>query len=695
MSIAGTPPLLKIENLRVGIKTPRGTLFAVDGVDLEVSPGEILGIVGESGSGKSVTALSILRLFEIPNQVTTGRIVFEGTDILQMREAELRHLRGNRISMILQDPMTSLNPVLRIGDQLIEGILAHRGEAAGTARRNATELLRKMGLTTPAVAMRRFPHQFSGGMRQRIMLAMGYGNSPSFLIADEPTTALDVTIQAQILDLLRDLNAEFGTAILLITHDLGVVANLCRRVVVMYSGRIVEVGPTELILGAPQHPYTQALIAAIPRIDRADQIGQPLTGASGDAEHRWTRSTGCCFRHRCLHRMERCDEAPPLRRKPDGQAVACWLENAPATMSVAARPVSNAGGGVVTASSRPLVEIRHLTRHFTAPRNGLFQPVRRVHALDDVTLSVRAGETLGLVGESGSGKSTLARLIVRLLKPTAGNIVFEGNEIGAMDETSLRPLRRHLQMIFQDPYSSLNPRLTVGSAVAEPMLLHGLVENRDAARRRVLDLLAQVGLTQESASRYPHEFSGGQRQRIGIARALAAEPKLIVCDEPISSLDVNIQAQIINLLMQLQADNGLTYVFISHNLAVVRQIAHRIVVLYLGKVVEIAEASALFSEPLHPYTRSLIAAIPVPDVSVERKRYHHRLIGEMPSVLDPPSGCRFRTRCPIATSRCAEEVPPLRAWSAGHDVACHFPEAASAASSRPATRNNMTGLPNR
>jgi peptide/nickel transport system ATP-binding protein len=675
MSMAGTPPLLKIEKLQVGIDTPRGTLFAVDGVDLEVSPGEIVGIVGESGSGKSVTALSILRLFEIPNQVTTGRILFEGADILQMGQADLRRLRGNRISMILQDPMTSLNPVLRIGDQLIEGILAHRGEAAGTARRNATELLRKMGLTTPAVAMRRFPHQFSGGMRQRIMLAMGYGNLPSLLIADEPTTALDVTIQAQILDLLRDLNVEFGTAILLITHDLGVVASLCQRVVVMYGGRIVETGPAELILGDPQHPYTQALIAAIPRIDRGNGIGQPLAIIGAETRNRPLRSAGCCFQHRCPHRMEVCAQNPPLRARLDSHAVACWLDNPPARAAARARTTGDTAPlDPSPEPARPLIEIRQLTRHFTAPRNGLFQPVRRVHALDDVTLSVRTGETLGLVGESGSGKSTLARLVVRLLKPTAGEVLFEGKAISTMDERSLRPLRRHLQMIFQDPYSSLNPRLTVGSAVAEPMLLHGLVENRDAARKRVIDLLARVGLPQEAVSRYPHEFSGGQRQRIGIARALAAEPKLIVCDEPISSLDVNIQAQIINLLMQLQADSGLTYVFISHNLAVVRQIAHRIVVLYLGKIVEIADAGALFSEPLHPYTRSLIQAIPVPDVSVERARSHRRLTGEMPSVLDPPSGCRFRTRCPIATARCAREAPPLRPWSAGHDVACHYPE---------------------
>jgi peptide/nickel transport system ATP-binding protein len=350
--------------------------------------------------------------------------------------------------------------------------------------------------------------------------------------------------------------------------------------------------------------------------------------------------------------------------------VACWLDVVPGTRR---SNVSAAPSGAPPAPGDTVLEVRGLTRHFAAGRPGLVRPRRQVHALDDVSLTVRAGETLGLVGESGSGKSTLARLIVRLLKPTAGEILFEGREIGGLGEGELRPLRRHLQMVFQDPYSSLNPRLVAGSAVAEPMLLHGLAASRGDAMRRAAELLAHVGLKYDAAARYPHEFSGGQRQRIGIARALAAEPRLIVCDEPISSLDVNIQAQILNLLLRLQAEHGLTYVFISHNLAVVRQIAHRIAVLYLGKVVEIADAGDLFAQPLHPYTRSLIAAVPVPDVAVERARRHRRLAGEMPSVLDPPSGCRFRTRCPIAKPVCAEAAPPLLAPAARHMVACHFP----------------------
>ncbi len=666
-------PLLKVEDLRVGIRTPQGMLAAVDGIDLEIEPGEILGLVGESGSGKSVTALSILRLIEARDQVTTGRILFKGNDLLAMSEADLRRLRGDRIAIVFQDPMTSLNPVLRVGDQLTEGILAHGGGPAAAACSRAAGLLRDMGLTTPDLAMRRFPHQFCGGMRQRIMLAMGFGNSPALLIADEPTTALDVTIQAQILDLLRDLNAEFGTAIMLITHDLGVVASLCARVAVMYGGKIVETGTTGKVLAEPRHPYTQALIAAIPRIDRAASRGQPMASIGGASGDPLRRPVGCRFQDRCPHRMELCAEPPPLRIVADGQAVACWLDAAPETRGPTAPAAP--GGDTITPPTPgdTVLEVRGLTRHFAAGRPGLFQPRRQVHALDDVSLTVRAGETLGLVGESGSGKSTLARLIVRLLKPTAGEILFEGREIGGLGEDELRPLRRHLQMVFQDPYSSLNPRLAAGSAVAEPMLLHGLAASRHDAMRRAAELLAHVGLKYDAAVRYPHEFSGGQRQRIGIARALAAEPRLIVCDEPISSLDVNIQAQILNLLLRLQAEHGLTYVFISHNLAVVRQIAHRIAVLYLGKVVEIADAGDLFTQPLHPYTRSLIAAVPVPDVAVERARRHRRLTGEMPSVLDPPSGCRFRTRCPIAKPICAEVVPPLLAPAGRHVVACHFP----------------------
>jgi len=669
-----TLPLLKLDDLRVHFRTPSGFLSAVDGVSLEISSGEILGLVGESGSGKSVTALSILRLLDARDQLTSGAIYFEGRNLLTMNDAELRRLRGGRIAIVFQDPMTSLNPVLRIGDQLVEGIRCHGNVSRGDAVRRSAHLLREMGLTTPDLALRRYPHHFSGGMRQRIVLAMGFSNSPDLLIADEPTTALDVTIQAQILDLLRQLNAEFGTAIVLITHDLGVVASLCSRVAVMYAGKIVKQGPAEQILADPRHPYTRALVAAVPRIDQTALRGQPLASIGGSAPNPLERSTGCRFQDRCPHRMEKCAEEPPLRTLAPGRMAACWLTD-PMPAVAAERPVLLTVPEPPPAAKPPatLLELHGITKHFPAPGQRMWGPARVVHALDDVSLSLCTGETLGLVGESGSGKSTLARVILRLYRPTSGRIVFDGQDISQAGPKQMRPLRRHLQMVFQDPYSSLNQRLTVGYTIAEPLLLHGLAGSRKEAAAQVAELLTDVGLALDAAARYPHEFSGGQRQRVAIARALAVGPKLIVADEPISSLDVNIQAQILNLLRRLQVAHSLTYLFISHNLAVVRQIAHRIAVLYLGNLVEVASADAIFDRPLHPYTSSLISAVPVPDVAVERSRRRQRLLGEMPSIIDPPSGCRFRTRCPIAKPICAEVPPRLIFSETGHAVACHFP----------------------
>jgi peptide/nickel transport system ATP-binding protein len=671
---AGPPALLEIEGLRVGIHTQAGLLRAVDGVDLAVAPGEIVGIVGESGSGKSVMALSVLRLLEA-RQTVEGAIRFEGEELLAMPEPRLQQLRGGRIAIVLQDPMTSLNPVLRVGDQLVEGILCHGRVARDEAARRVVRLLGEMGLTAPDEAMRRYPHQFSGGMRQRIMLAMGFGNSPALLIADEPTTALDVTIQAQILELLRRLNGEFGTAIMLITHDLGVVANLCSRIAVMYAGRIVEEGPAEPILADPRHPYTQALVGAVPRIDRDVRRGRPLAMIGGAPPNPLDGFAGCAFQARCPRRVERCAERPAMRPIGPGRAAACWLADDPRPVAAAAAGTASQPVPAPDRQAAPLLELRQATKHFPVGRRWLAWsgPGRVVHALDEVSLDVWPGETLGLVGESGSGKSTLARLAVGLSRLTAGEIRFAGEEIGRASAGRLRRLRRDLQMIFQDPYSSLNPRLTVGSAIAEPLRLQRRVATPRQAARRAAELLGEVGLGSEAAGRYPHEFSGGQRQRIGIARALAAEPRLIVADEPISSLDVNVQAQILNLLLDLQAEHRLTYVFISHNLAVVRQIAHRIVVLYLGQVVEVAETDRIFEQPLHPYTRALIAAVPVPDAAVERARPGRPLGGEMPSVIDPPSGCRFRTRCPIAQPVCAAVPPPLAMLAPGQAAACHFP----------------------
>ncbi|MBM3535027.1 MAG: ABC transporter ATP-binding protein [Alphaproteobacteria bacterium] len=664
-------PLLEVRNLRTEFLTDAGPVRAVDGVSFEVEAGATVGIVGESGSGKSVTALSILRLLAENARIGDGsRIAFRGRDLATLDEDEIRRLRGGEIAMIFQDPLTSLNPVLRISKQLVEGMLAHGRQSQAEALRHGIDLLARMGINAPERAVSGYPHEFSGGMRQRVMLAMGFANNPSLLIADEPTTALDVTIQAQILDLLKTLNREFGTAVLLISHDLGVIANVCERVLVMYAGEVVEEGPAEALLAEPRHPYTWALLNAVPRLDQEPPADKRLTAIEGAPPDPSEPPSGCRFRPRCPFAVERCGEHPDLLPVAEGRKARCWVTQAgerllkPSTAAAVSAPAAEAG--------QPMLSLRNVVKHYPLRRDALFSPRKVVHAVDGVDLDIGRGETVGLVGESGSGKSTIARLITRIQKPTAGSIRFGDIDLATADRSVLRPLRRRIQMIFQDPYASLNPRMTVGQILSEPLRFHRLVRGPEEAKARVGELLEMVGLSARAAERYPHEFSGGQRQRIGTARALAVEPELIIADEPISALDVNIRAQIINLFVGLQQRLGLTFLFIAHDLAVVRQVSDRIVVLYLGKVMEVATARDLFAEPLHPYTRSLISAAPIPDVAAERKREHIRLAGEPPSPVAPPSGCRFRTRCPVAQGICAEIEPPLAEYRPGHRAACHF-----------------------
>jgi peptide/nickel transport system ATP-binding protein len=674
-------PVLAVENLQTQFHTDDGIVRAVDGVSFAVHAGETLGIVGESGSGKSVTALSIMRLLEEPSRIAGGSIRFRGANVLAMTGTELRQMRGGSVAMVFQDPMTSLNPVLRIARQLVETMVAHGRYAKQEATQRAVTLLGRMGITAPERAIDGFPHQFSGGMRQRVMLAMGFSNDPTLLIADEPTTALDVTIQAQILDLLRELNADFGAAIILISHDLGVVANVCSRVVVMYAGEVVEEGRTEDVLAEPKHPYTWALINAVPRLDRYEPGDKRLTTIEGAPPDPLRWPTGCRFAPRCPFRVERCTEHPDLAEVAPGRQARCWVTQAGTTLTKAGEAKSTGSAPKATlgrdaaamARGATLLEVKGLVKHFPIGRDGLFGRHRAVHAVDGVDLVVRQGETVGLVGESGCGKSTLARLITRIHEPDAGSIVFAGEEIAHASPAEIRPLRRRMQMVFQDPYASLNPRMTVGEILGETLRFHGVTDGGDATRARVVELLDTVGLNPRFADRFPHEFSGGQRQRISIARALAPGPDLVVADEPISSLDVNIQAQIINLFVDLQERFGLTYLFIAHDLAVVRHISDRIVVLYLGKVAEVAPAGALFDAPLHPYTRSLISAVPIPDVAVERRRQRIKLGGEPPSAIAPPRACRFHTRCPIAQAICRAEAPPLVEHRPGQWAACHFP----------------------
>ena len=664
-------PLLQVRDLRTWFLTDAGPIRAVDGVSFDLHAGETLGIVGESGSGKSVLAKSIMRLLDEPARIVGGDILFRGKDLAHLDEAALRAVRGREIAMVFQDPMTSLNPVLRIAKQLVEAMTTHGRFTEAEAETRAISLLGRMGVSTPERAVRAYPHQFSGGMRQRVMLAMGFSNEPALLIADEPTTALDVTIQAQILDLLRELNASLGTAVILISHDLGVIANLCARVLVMYAGEVVEEGAPEDLLTDPRHPYTWALLHAAPRID-AEAHDRRLATIEGQPPDPRAWPEGCRFRARCPFAIEKCATPPPLLPVGPNRAARCWITQDGSGLTPPARTHATAAAPRAIAAA-PLLLLNNVTKHFTLPREGLFTAPRVLRAVDGVDLAVNAGETVGLVGESGCGKSTIARLVTRLHEPTGGVIHFAGTDISHATLEEIRPLRRRMQMIFQDPYASLNPRMSVREILAGPLRLHGIAADDVAAGVRVAALLDLVGLPAAHASRFPHEFSGGQRQRISIARALAVGPEFIVADEPISALDVNIQAQIINLMVDLQERMGLTYLFIAHDLAVVRHVCDRIYVLYLGRVMEVARAADLFARPLHPYTRTLIAAAPVPDPRIERARQRVPMKGEPPSAIVPPSGCRFRTRCPVAEAVCAAVEPPFVAGVAGQMVACHFP----------------------
>ena len=656
----------------MSFQTPKGPLDVVTGVGFEVRRGEVLAVVGESGSGKSVTALSILGLLPKTARIRTGRIRFEGRDLLTPDGQALRELRGKDIAMVFQDPMTALNPVLSIGLQIMEPLRQHLGLSPTAARDRAIELLGMVGITEAATRLEQFPHEFSGGMRQRVMIAIALACGPKLLIADEPTTALDVTIQAQILELMKDLTRRMGISLILITHNLGIVARYADRLMVMYAGQVIEEGDSEKLFAAPHHLYTKGLLSCVPSL--SSPLAYKLVEIEGALPSMAQLPVGCRFAPRCPHRAEVCTQATGLRPTDQGTWSACARASEVASGAIDWVAPQRLPHAVVDAPSQApaLLQVRQLERKFQVRRSP-FGKTRSVSAVDGVSFEIAPGETLGLVGESGCGKTTLARMVLRLDEPTGGQIVFDDSDITHRSQHDLRAVRRHMQVVFQDPSASLNPRKSIRELLAEPLRVHGLAHGEEAISARVAELMSLVGLHPGLADRYSHQISGGQRQRIGIARALAMNPSFIVCDEAVSALDVSVQAQVVNLLEDLQRRYQLAYLFIAHDLAVVRHIATRVMVMYLGKVVEIATRDSLYDDPQHPYTQLLLEAVPLPDPVRERERSPRLIQGELPTPFAPPSGCRFRTRCPRATDQCAQQSPPLQAHGPGHFVACFHP----------------------
>jgi peptide/nickel transport system ATP-binding protein len=672
-------PLLRIRDLSTRLYGNEAVVHAIDGLSLEIGRGETFALLGESGCGKSMTALSVMRLLPETGEIAAGSIELDGEDLLEKSEKDMRDVRGRRVAMIFQEPMLSLNPVMTVGAQIAETLARHTALEGGALDARVVELLTAVGIPDAQRRRGEYPFQLSGGMKQRVMIAIALACDPELLIADEPTTALDVTIQAQVLDLLRDLQRTRGMAMLLITHDLAVVAENAHRVAVMYAGEIVEVAERARFFSNPAHPYSRKLFDSLPGAGRR---GEALAVIRGSVPGLSQSFRGCRFAERCDHASERCRSvAPEWHDLGGGQGVRCHLfaggEPAQARVECSApdaRPMVQDVSAPDAGQSVPLLEVTDLRVHFPIRSGVLQRTTGRVKAVDGVSFTIAPGHTLGLVGESGCGKTTVGKGLLRLIEPTAGRVLFAGEDLARLTRGELRARRNQIQIVFQDPYASLNPRMRVVEIIEEGMLALGIGYTESDRMRRIDALLDEVGLAPELKYRYPHEFSGGQRQRIAIARALSVEPRLIVCDEPTSALDVSVQAQILNLLKSLQARKGLGYLFITHNISVVEFLAHEIAVMYLGRIVEQGTVEAVLRSPRHPYTRALLSAVPeITATGDGKKREIIRLSGDLPSPANPPAGCHFHPRCPAATAECAQQYPAATGAGTGHRLHCHHP----------------------